>query len=395
MRLAIVVQRFDTAISGGAEEHAHLLARHLQAEHEIEIVTTCALNYDTWRNELTPSTTSIDGIKVHRFPTDFEKDKEMFDSLTEYLIENPHNSIEELEWLVHQGPYSSSLFNFIESKKHDFDYFIFYTYLYVLAVQGLALVPEKSILIPTAHDEPVIHFPIYRSLFHLPRGIFFLTEEERDFIFRTFHNDYVPHACLGFGIEPPHQTSEERFRTRFSVNTPYILYVGRVDEGKGCGELVQYFKSFIAESQNEDVTLVLMGKRHMAEVSHQRIVMTGFVSEEDKEDALSGALAVVSPSRFESLSILVLDAFNHGKPVLAHGISEVVKGHCLKSSAGLIYYNQEEFSKQLHVIINDQEFRKSAEEKAKAYIDGNYRWKNVLQEFHLLFEKINRSKGEH
>ncbi|MFC1852990.1 glycosyltransferase family 4 protein [candidate division CSSED10-310 bacterium] len=388
MKLAFIIQRYGQEISGGAEAHARILAQHLRDDFEIEVLTTCAVNYDTWENTLPPSTEEVNGIIIRRFPTDFCKEKVTFDALTEKLIHTGHSYIDELEWLVHQGPYAEELFRYLREKHADYDFLVFYTYLYVTTVLGLAIAPHKSFLIPTAHDEPVIQFSIFDAVFHLPRGIFYLTEEEQQFVSARFKNNYVPHNILGVGFDPPQDANKNRFLEKFKITNPFLLYVGRVDEGKGCQELIDYFKRFLSEEGNPEVTLILAGKKHMSDVGHPRIIMPGYLSESDKNDAFAAATLVLSPSRFESLSLLLLEAFNFEKPVIANGQSLVVTAHCQKSGGGLTYQTYEEFRSALKTLLDDSEKRKKFGQKGKKYVDTHFRWENVASNFKSLLDKV-------
>lgn len=387
MKLAFIVQRYGKKISGGAEEHARQLAEHLSKYHSIEIITTCAEDYNSWANTFPQGEESQNSILIHRFETDFEKNKTVFDEMTSRLLQSEHSYLDELEWLVHQGPYSENLFQFIRTNHQRYDFLIFYTYLYITTAFGLQIAPHKSLLLPTAHDEPVSHFSIFRTVFNLPRGIFYLTEEERNYVHHFFKNDYIPSTILGYGIDEPVKVNKLHFVEKFKISEPFLLYVGRIDEGKGCKELIDYFVKYKDEN-NSDLMLCLVGNSYMKLPSRPDIIATGFISEQEKNEAYEAALAVVSPSNYESLSINVLEAFNHSKPVIANARSEVVKGHCSHSRAGLIYNNYEEFTSQLNSLLKQPEKRKKLGQRGKKYIDEHFRWKTVLKNFNNFLLKF-------
>jgi glycosyltransferase involved in cell wall biosynthesis len=388
LKLGVVIQRYGGSVSGGAEEHARRLSEHLANNHSVEVLTTCANNYDTWENVFPRGVETIAGVTVRRFPTDFTREKISFDQLTETLLGREHSYLEEMEWLVHQGPYSEGLFRHLEQHRNDFDIIIFYTYLYVTTVIGLSIAPERSILVSTAHDEPVIRFSVFRNVFHLPRGIVYLAEEERDFVTGMFQNHEKPSEVIGLGFDPFSGGDAGRFRAKYGISGAILLYVGRVDEGKGCKIMVDHFLRFLEEEKTSDLNLVMMGTRHMHEVNHPRVFMTGFATDDEKQDALAAATVVVSPSRYESLSILVLEAFNASKPVLANSRSEVVKGHCLRSGGGLTYSDYGEFRDLLVRLLRQAELRETIGRKGLAYIDAGFRWAGVLERFDSLLRKV-------
>ncbi|MBN2382106.1 glycosyltransferase family 4 protein [bacterium] len=379
MKLCFVVQRYGPDISGGAEQHARMLAQQLKQGHCVEVVTTCARDYETWANNIPAGQSEEDGISVRRFPTDFERTKVEFDRLTATLLTRDHSLVEEIDWLVQQGPYSEQLFHFLRQHHQDYDFLFFYTYLYVTSVFGLMIAPEKSLLIPTAHDEPVISFNIFNALFRMPRGIMFLTEAEKAFVIDRFQNGDLPSALIGTGLEPIRPHEQNSFREKHNLNGPFVLYLGRVDEGKGCRELIDFFLRFLEREQDTNLTLVLAGSLSMPPVTHPQIIMPGFISEYDKECALSEAAVVVSPSRYESLSLLVLDAFNAGTPVLALDYCPVVREHIHKSGAGCLYQTYDDFHRQLKRLLKEKDLRLEYGRNGQAYIERFFRWHNVVR----------------
>ena len=134
-----------------------------------------------------------------------------------------------------------------------------------------------------------------------------------------------------------------------SIDRPFAIYIGRIDENKGCGELFDYFRRYAATFPR-GLDLVLIGSAIMPVPNHPRIHHLGFLADQDKFDAMAAADLLIMPSYFESLSMVALEAWAIGKPVLANGRCDVLKGQCIRSSAGLYYEGYEEFAEALFAL---------------------------------------------
>ncbi|HWP48592.1 MAG TPA: glycosyltransferase family 4 protein [Candidatus Limnocylindrales bacterium] len=373
MKIAVVIQRYGLDITGGAELHCRWIVERLATNFETEVLTTCARDYVTWKNEYPAGLTLVNGIPVRRFKTDQMRSPRKFDKLSQKLYGNSHTYLDEIHWMIQQGPYSSGLLNYIKENRSHYQRFLFYTYLYPTTYFGMQLVPEKSLFVPTAHDEPPIYFDIFKALFHLPRGIFYLTQEEKEFVTGLFNNGRIPHEVLGVGVQLPEKPDPEAFRSRFQISEDFILYAGRIDEGKGCGQLIHYFLKY-KTCHPSPLKLILIGKLAMQIPHHPDIQVLGYVSDEDKFNAMKAATVLVAPSLMESLSIASLEAWGVGTPVLANEGCSVLKGHCIKSNAGLYYGNYEEFQACLGLLLGNPELRRKLGENGIRYIQKDYQW---------------------
>ena len=156
MKIAFIVQRYGTEILGGSEYHCRLIAERLAPKHQVEVLTTCAQDYITWENEYAEGTDRVRGVTVRRFGTAQTRDIEAFNRYSEWIFNNPHTRQDEMEWLKQQGPWCPALQEYLERNAQSYDVLIFFTYLYAPTVLGMKIAPHKSILVPTAHDEPAI-----------------------------------------------------------------------------------------------------------------------------------------------------------------------------------------------------------------------------------------------
>jgi glycosyltransferase involved in cell wall biosynthesis len=387
-KVALVVQRYGKEVNGGSEYSCRLIAERLAAHYDVEVITTKAIDYLSWKNYYKDDIETINNVSVRRFSTNHPRNIRTFNWYSKLLLNKNQKTVyDELKWMKKQGPVSYDLLEYIKEHNNEYDVFIFFTYLYFPTFFGLQLVPEKSIFVPTAHDEPFIYFSMFKPLFHLPRYIMYLTVEERALVQKLFKNEYIDSAVSGVGIDTPSNISSEEFREKFNINDPYIIYVGRIDESKGCKELFDYFIQYKAESDNK-VRLVLLGKSAMKVPKHPDIVELGFVTEEEKHGGISGAECLVMPSKYESLSMVVLESLFLKTPVLVNGKSDVLKGHCERSNAGLSFESYSEFQQHLSQLVSDKEFNRSLGYDGHKYVESNYSWSEVTKKFVAAIDKI-------
>lgn len=384
-RIAIVVQRYGEEVNGGAELHARWLAEHLTSLAEVHVITTCALDYTTWANHYSPGKSCLNGVTLHRFPVDAPRDWARAQKMTPRLVFNQHTLLDELEWMKAQGPMSTPLLDFINRAEPDFDAFIFVTYMYATTYFGLPLVPHKAILVPTAHDDPYLRFPLFRPLFHLPQVIVYNTQTEQELVNRVMHTGHRPQIVAGVGINVPPEVNNGRFREKFSLHEPFILYVGRINESKNVPELLRYFQQYKSET-NEPLKLVLIGRAHIPLPDHPDIIAPGFLSEAEKFGAIQAASVVVIPSLYESLSMIALESWLMGVPVLVNGRCQVLKQQCRSSQGGLYYHSYDEFALTLARLLRDPELRRRLGQQGKQFVNRQYRWEIILAKYRAILQ---------
>lgn len=385
MKLAIVNQRYGLEVNGGSEYYTRLLAEHMAKYHEVDVLTTKAMDHDTWSNIFEQDEELIHGIKVRRFEVKKER-TDAFRRIDRIRYHFPWKSrLIEKKWIYEQGPYTPDLIKYIERHTDEYDLFLFVTYLYYPAAVGIEKVRKKAIMIPTAHDEPYIYMKCYKENFTNICGLIYLTPEERGFVQGVFHNEMIPSEVVAIGVEEPVNVSPDRFREKYQLDKPYLIYAGRVEESKGCNEMFSYYENI---SKELDIDLVVMGKCNMlSEIPNDsRIHMLGFVSEEDKMDGISGAVALILPSPFESLSIAVLEAMSVGTPVIVNGKCEVLRGHCHRSNGAGRYYMDEKDFKDC-IIEYSRCDRDKISRKAKEYIQKEYTWESVEKKLNDFLER--------
>lgn len=387
-KLCFVVQRYGVEINGGAEAYCRMYAEKLADLYDITVVTTCALDYQEWNNYYEEGKTVINGVTVCRFKVDRQRNTKTFGEFCGKIFNNPNHTLEESEeWIEAQGPVCDGIIKYIEDNVGHHDLFLFFTYLYWPTVRGLKYAKDKAVLVPFCHDEPPVYLKSYDKLFSSPKGIIYNTSEEKDFIIKRFRNAHIPSITTGIGLDIPPEDTFPDAREIFKLNKPFILYMGRVDAQKGCNELFEYFIEY-KKRTNSDLQLVLTGKEVMPIPKHKDIISLGFVSEEEKYAVLRECEIFVLPSHFESLSIVVLEAFEFKKPVLVSGHCAVLKGHCEKSNGGLYFYGVEDFCECLNLLMKYKDLRNAMGNNGKDYVDKNYQWDIIIDKFKYFIDNM-------
>jgi glycosyltransferase involved in cell wall biosynthesis len=381
LRLAFVVQRYGLEIDGGAEYECRRVAEALVPHHDVEVLTTCARDYLTWRNVYRPGVETVNGVRVRRFLVDRPRRVRAFGRYADWLYATPHTFFDEAEWVRRQGPLAPSLVEWVRTHADDHDGFLFFTYLYLPTTLGLPLVAHKAVLVPTAHDERPIYLDLFRSLFRTPRALIFQVEEERAFVEARFHTEHLPSAVIGAGIDPVTDADAARFRRRHGIEGSYLLYVGRVDVEKGCRALVEAFLPWRAQAA-QPVTLVLVGTIAMKLPRHPALRALGFRPEAEKRDAIAGATALVMPSPHESFSFVILEAWSQGTPVLATARSPVLRGHVARSGGGLLFDQAPgDLGAGVGALVADEVLGKALGERGRAYVEARYRWPRITSQY--------------
>lgn len=380
-RIALVNQRYGLEVNGGSEYYTRLIAERLAGSFEVDVITTKALEYTTWEDHYTGDEEVINGVRVLRFPVAKPRAKDFNEYNEKYLRSKRYDTDSERIWFEKQGPYSPAAIDYIRKNKDKYDVFIFVTYLYYLTTAGLPEVADKAVFIPTAHEEPYIHFKTFETLFKLPKAYIFLTDEEKALVQGLFHCEDIPCRVMGTGVEVDCTPDAGAFRRKFGIEGDYVIYVGRIDEGKNCPAMFRYFLEYKKRRPESGLKLVLMGKQVCDIPKHKDIISLGFVSEEDKFSGIAGAKCLWLPSNFESLSISVLEAMTLSVPVIVNGVCEVLKGHCIKSNGGLYYTDYFELEGVLdYIFSHDREYGIMCG-NARDYIDKNYRWDVIINGF--------------
>jgi len=387
MKIAFVVQRYGKEVMGGSELHCRQIAERLvDRGYECTVYTTTAKDYITWKNEYPPGKTILNGVVIKRYNTKEERDIESFNKYSDWIFFNKHTHEDEIEWLKQQGPLCPALIEALEKEEKDHDLFIFFTYLYYNTYWGLRRFKGKKVLVPTAHDEPALHLEVMKEVFSAPQAFMFNTESEKKMLSRLFSFKNKYQEVVGVGVEFPGGLKGSRFLQKYNISPPFILYAGRIEKGKGCQELIDYFLKF--SRKNIRLSLIFIGKLLMDLPVHPRIKYLGFLSPEEKGEATASASVTVHSSHYESLCMAALESLAVRTPILVQERTEPLKQHCLKGKSGLFYSNYEEFKESLYLLLKDSKLRRIMGESGLKYVRANYSWPIVIEKYTRLFDSM-------
>jgi glycosyltransferase involved in cell wall biosynthesis len=387
MKLAFVVQRYGPEVVGGAELHCRWVAEHLAARHEVEVLTTTATDYLTWENVLPAGLCEVNGIKVRRFPVARPRRVDTFDEIANKVCFFEHTDDDEKRWMEEHGPCTPGLLEFLSAHHQEYDALIFFSYRYWTTYHGLRIAPRKSLLVPTAEHDRVLYLRLFAPFFRLPAQIVFNTAEERDLIERVTGNPGLPGDVVGTGIDGPRVVPVGEVASRLDLLGDYLVYVGRIEPEKGCAVMIDHFLRYQRESGSK-LTLALIGRSTMEIAENVHLQALGVVTEAEKLAAIARARALVMPSRHESLSMVVLESWMMGRPVLVNGDCEVLRGQVLRADGGLYYRRYEEFAAAVEVLRQEPALADTLGRQGKAYFEANYSWEVVLRKYEALLARV-------
>lgn len=393
MKLACVVHRYGPDIAGGSEAHCRHLAERLAAHHEVTVLTTCAKDYVTWANAYPEGRSRLNGVDVVRFPVRRHRRLKMFADLSDEVFDARSTPDRQEAWFRENGPDAPALLDHLHAHRSAYDLLLFWSYRYGTTYFGLPLAAERAVLVPTAEEDPAISLDVLEDFFQKPAGYLFLTPEEAALVSRRAGRTLEPAAVIGSGLDPVSSPRTDRSALdALGVPATFLLYVGRIDRNKGCHTLFEYFVRHLDEG-GADTTLVLAGPAKIPVPSHPRIRSLGFVDDGVRDALLTHARALVVPSPYESLSIALLEGWNHGVPALVNGDCRVLEGQVRRANGGLYYRSAREFSTALTWLLTEDAGARALGQQGSEYVDREYRWPVVMRRVEDLLLEVRRRRA--
>jgi glycosyltransferase involved in cell wall biosynthesis len=422
MKLAFVTPRYGGDITCGAEHACRLLAEQVCERHDVDVLTTCARDPLTWKNESSEGADRVRGVMVRRFAVNQPHDADALDQLTGRLIGEPHTRADELEWVRRLGPSSPGLIDFLRRHHRNYDAIVFFSLHHATTVHGVAVAPERSILFPHLQIGPVLRFDLWSDLVGSARAIGYASAAERRLtrgFLRIFHN---VEEVVGVGVDTPAQQTYPRhqqdpaddgredddrsdanaleapeylagrgvpFRRRHRLYGAFALYGGRVEPDNGCEEMLEYFDSYVAT--DGDTSLVLMGVKMMKVPEEPYIRMPGVLPDRERMTAYEAAEVTIAPDPGDLLGLCVLESLAVGTPVLASARNEAAVEHCRRANAGLYYSSRDEFVEALKMLMTNSRLRERLGENGRQYIRLHHRWDAVVGRFERLVMRVKRN----
>jgi glycosyltransferase involved in cell wall biosynthesis len=391
MRLMFVVQRYGTEIGGGSEQCCRLYAEHCAARgHHVEVATSCAKNYTDWKNEFPVGPTMINDVLVHRFHVARERSGATFSAIDEAVVWSGATTPLSLQhqWIEEMGPTTLGLPDFLQSRSADIDVFVFFTYLYYPTAKGLLSIRGQAPVVfhPTAHVEPHLWAPLFEDVFRVPDTYAFLTPEERDLVRDRFGIEPI-NDVVGVGVDLDAEGNGERFRAEYALgDDPYLLYVGRIDPGKGSLEMFDYFRAYKSRHRGR-LKLVIVGEPVITLPLDDSVIVTGYLPEQGKLDAIAGCTAFLQPSYFESFSMALTEAWSLRRPAIVQGRCDVLAGQVLRSGGGLPYVGFAEFEGAVDEIVGSTSLADAMGANGRDYVERMYKWDTIMDRYDNLLER--------
>ena len=421
MKLAFVTPRYGADISCGPEHACRLLAEQVCERHDVDVLTTCARDPLTWKNESTEGADRVRGVLVRRFAVNQPHDADALNQLTARLIAEPHGLADEQEWVRRLGPSSPGLIDFLKRHSRNYDAVVFFSLYHATTVQGVAAAADRSVLFPHLQIDPVLRFGLWSEVLGSVRAIGYASAAERRLtrgFLRIFH---AADEVVGIGVDTPAQQTYPRhqqdpadtvredeanadeqteapeylagrgvpFRRRHRLYGSFALYGGRVEPDNGCEEMLEYFDSYVAT--NGDTSLVLMGVKMMKVPDEPYIRMPGVLPDRERMIAYEAAEVTIAPDPADLLGLCVLESLAVGTPVLACARNEAAVEHCRRANAGLYYANRDEFVQAMSMLMTNSRLRERLGENGRQYIRQHHRWDAVLGRFERLIMRVRKS----
>lgn len=391
MKLACVIHRYGPQVAGGSEAHCRSIAQRLAERHDVTVLTSCATDYVTWRNAVPRGESRDRGVRVLRFPVDRPRPMGRFRALSDLVFDGKATPDEQVEWFMANGPSLPGLLSHLHAEARSYDRVLFWAFRYAPTWFGLPKVADRAVLLPTAEDEELIRTStILGPFFGQPRAYLFLTPEERELVGARCTGPLPPSDIIGVGLDPVRPVPDRKAVDWLGVPREYLLYLGRVDKNKGCDRLFDAFVEYdrqVTHDGGAPLPLILAGPVVLPVPAHPRIRPLGFVDDATRETLLSHARALVMPSPFESLSIVILEAWNHGTPVIVNGRCATLAGQVRRSNGGLSYQWPAEFVGAVRYLAEHPGHAARLGAQGLAYVEHEYRWPLVMQKIEAMLER--------
>ena len=383
MRLAFVIPWYGEHIPGGAEFAMRRLAEELAARRRsVEVLTTCIKDfYSDWSTNFhREGVTTENGVPVRRFLVK-RRNLRAFDELNGRLLRGETLTRDEERRFMNEMIISPGLIRFIAAHRREYQFF-FTPYLFSTSYFGVRACPDRAWLVPRLHDESYAYLQLTREMFEAAQGVLFLSPPEMTLAQRLYQLGRARIGLIGDGVDAGLPGDAQRFRDQTGVREPFVLYVGRRDPTKNVPLLIDYYRRYRASRDNA-LKLVLMGSGNLNDVTARsdELIDLGFVSPQDKADAIAAANVLCQPSKNESFSLVIMEAWLAGTPVLVHADCAVTADHCRRSNGGLYFSDYAEFAGCLDFFSNQLDIARRMGQLGRQYVRANFDWDKVIRRF--------------
>ena len=390
-KIGFIVPWHGENIPGGAEAALRSVSSHLNDKGmEVEILTTCVDRFtsDWSTNFYKPGDYYVNGILTRRFKVR-KRNTELFDFLNGKILQGQNLTLEEESSFMHEMINSPDLYDYIKENKDKYGLFIFIPYMFGTTYFGYKACPEKTVMIPCAHEESYIHLNIYKEMFEGSKGMIFNAEPEKKLVNELFDMSNVAEITPGLGMDTDICGNAKDFIDNFNIKEPFILYAGRKDVGKNIYTLINYYSEYCKRNK-ENLKLVLIGggKIDIPKDNKDDIIDLGFVDIQDKYNAYAAATMLCQPSIHESFSYVIMESWLCGRPVIVHEECDVTTDFVRKSNGGLYFKNYFEFEGCVNYILNNNDVADKMGDNGKKFVKDNFTWDRVMNQYIEFIEKL-------
>ena len=389
MKLGLVVPRYGVDVVGGIEHWLRLLCEHLVAlkEWDVEVFTTCAVSAATWADDLPPCDSELDGVTVHRHRSVSGRDPRSGE-VGELIRQNPalvpdavaHRFID----LV--GPVCPDVLD--DAARSDCDLVAVTPYLFWPAVHGAPRLGRRVIFHGAAHDEPELHLSLMRQVFPAVGGFAYNSYAEQELVERTFPIAHLPASVIGATVvEGSGDPEAARRALGLLPDERFVLCVGRVERAKGSHVLAEMWRLY-RNRRPHAPRLVFLGPVHESLQGDLDVVVAGRQPEDVKWGALQACEFTVTPSAWESFSLVVLEAWLAGVPVVVNRRCEATLEHCVRSRGGLWFVDYADFETVADRLLADRALRERLVANGRSYTQRVFNWATIVDRYEALADRI-------
>ena len=391
-KIGFVIPWYGEDIPGGAEMELREVATHLQrAGMDVEILTTCVreVSADWNENYYSAGTAVVEDIAVRRFPVR-RRDTAAFDRVNRRLMEGQHLSLQEEKTFVEEMVNSPQLYEYLKDASDDYALYVFIPYMFGTTYYGMQACPEKSVLIPCFHDEAYLYLRLFRQAYIQARGIIYNAMPEMELANKVYDFTTTEQICMGIGMDTNICADADAFRKAYRIQKPFLLYAGRKDAGKNVHTLLRYFAEYKQRHGDSDLQLVLIGGGSIEIPASVRddVYDLGFVSRQDKYDAMAAAELLCQPSHNESFSLVIMESWLCERPVLVHSQCAVTRDFARRANGGLYFRNYFEFEGCVQYILTHPEQARTMGQNGGAFVRENFDWDVIVEKYRAFFAKL-------
>jgi len=392
-KIGFVIPWYAENIPGGAEMETREVTKHLKAAGlDVEILTTCVKEFGSdWNKNFYPEGEEIvHNVPVKRFKVK-RRDTQAFGAVNAKLMNGEVPPPEEQQIFVDEMVNSPDLYKYIRNNSSEYTAFVYIPYMFGTTYFGVKTCPEKAVLIPCFHDEAYVYMDVFRSLYSKAAGMIFNARPEYELTKRLYDIENMQTVVMGIGMDTDLTSDAAAFRKKFGISEPFIIYAGRKDAGKNVHTLVKYFREY-RRRRVTDLKLVLIGGGEIQIPADVRdhVIDLGFVDRQDKYDAIAASEFLCQPSKNESFSLVIMESWLCGRPVLVHEKCAVTANFAREAEGGLYFNDYFEFEGCTDFFLSQKDTAAQMGRNGCAYVKRNFDWDIIVDKYKEFFNNMDK-----